>query len=176
MRRLALLTTIVLLALPAAASASEYTTVDQVFNGDNGEIPQCRFSNAQLQAALNEAPTYATEYIAPFLYAVQSMMQLQAGGKCSSSTKLSSLAAQVPDVKPSGTTPTLPASITTASNADPPLVIVVGLLMACFVLLGLGAFAAVRWFGGGPQWAQDAHHAWAEADYRLGALRDRFRR
>jgi hypothetical protein len=163
------------LAVPGVAAADAYTTIDRVYNQNNGTIPLCRFSNAQLQAALSQAPTYEQEYLADFTDAVQLRISAQANGECKSGSALSTLARTTPLAQPAGRTPALPASITSSSGAGIPLPLLIGGLIAVICLTGTLLIAGLRWMAIEPRWLTSTRHSLDEAGHRLG-LSDHARR
>lgn len=164
----AALLTLGMALVPAAARASAYSDVLHVYQS-TGSIPPCRFSSAELAAALKGIDTYGQQYFADFTEAVQSALAQRASGACTPGLTL--------HLRASGTsTPRapLPASVTAATDAGVPAPILamaaLGILLA--LLAGLGALA--RSFGWDPQWAAAWRHAWGEASYRVGGGLDEF--
>jgi hypothetical protein len=162
---------LVILALalaPAAARASAYTDVLHIYQAE-GSIPPCRFSSAELAAALKGIDTYGQQYFADFTEAVESALAARASGACTPG-----LAGHL---RASGTvaprTP-LPASATAATDAAVPAPILAMAALAILLALIAALGALARSFGWDPRWAAAWRHAWGEASYRLGGGLDEF--
>jgi hypothetical protein len=165
-RRLAAAAALALAFLPAAtAGASVYTDVLHVYQL-NGSIPPCRFSSAQLSAALKQIDTYGQQYFADFSGAIQNALTARAGGACSAAAlHPSSSALHAPAGVPA---PPLPSSVTspTDSNLPAPILLMTALIAIVAVVLAVRAVAvAAAWE---PRWAVRWRHAWGEAGYRVG--------
>ena len=154
--------------LPAAARASAYSDVLRAYQAE-GSIPPCRFSSAELAAALKGIDTYGQQYFADFTEAVQSALVQRASGACTPGLPAHPLASgtAAPRVP-------LPASVTAATDAGvpAPILAMAGLGILLALIAGLGALA--RSFGWDPQWAAAWRHAWAEASYRVGGGLEEF--
>jgi hypothetical protein len=167
-RRLATAAALVTLALvPATAQASAYTDVLRVYQA-TGSIPACKFSSSELTAALKGIDTYGQQYFADFTQAVQSALAQRASGACTPglATHLSGTAS--PSRIP------LPASVTSATDANIPAPIIAMAALAAVLAAAFGVGAVARGFGWEPRWAASWRHAWAEATYRLGGGLDAF--
>jgi hypothetical protein len=170
-RRLGFAAASIALALalaPAAARASAYTDVLHVYQAE-GSIPPCRFSSAELAAALKGIDTYGQQYFADFTEAVQSALIQRASGACTRGLAV--------NLRASGTgTPLapLPPSATAATDAGipAPILAMAALGIALALIAGLSSLA--RSFGWDPEWAAAWRHAWGEASYRVGGGLDEF--
>jgi hypothetical protein len=163
---------IVLAATPSSATASAYSQVLRAYQV-SGSVPPCRFSSAQLAAALRSIDTYGQQYFADFSNAVQSALAARAAGACTPGAHprvSSSPAPQAP----------LPPSATSATDANLPLPMLVLGGLTAVLSLAVGAAAATRSVGWEPGWAAAWRHAWGEAGYRMSGraadLADRWRR
>ena len=156
-------------AAPAsAASASVYQRVLRVYEQD-GSLPSCMFSSAQLESALGDVDTYGAQYFADFTQAMQAALQARASGDCSARARMQSGGGT--RVAPGK----LPTSVTSATDASwPGALVVMGVIALVAALLG-GASALLRATGMEPRWLLAWRHAWAEAEYRLGARLARLR-
>ena len=161
--RPALLVWLLLAALPAAASASAYSTVESAY-ASTGAVPACEFSSPELAAALKQAPTYDLEYFGDLTAAINTALSERAGGECTRHTRVAG-----PGPAPTGPLANLrpPLSATAATGADLPLPLLLALLIAAAAgLIWLG-LSGVRLAGWDPTLAQRARHSWAEAEDRL---------
>jgi hypothetical protein len=168
-----------LLLVPAAASANAYATISQIFL-NTGTVPTCRFTSAELQSALNQAPSYNAEYLAPLTDAVQAALSARANGQCESGKALSSLSRNTRlDEPPTGNL-TPPASVTASTGGGTPLPLLVGFILGLCCLIVALVLGGIRWLGLDPGFARGIRHSFDEADYHLAdtwdQLRDRFRR
>jgi hypothetical protein len=165
-RRLAAAAALALALLPAAtAGASVYTDVLHVYQV-TGSIPPCRFSSAQLSAALKQIDTYGQQYFADFSSAVQNALTARAGGACSAAALHPSSAALH---SPAGVAaPPLPSSVSapTDSNLPAPILLMAALVVIVAAVLAVRAVAAAAAWE--PGWAARWRHAWGEAGYRVG--------
>lgn len=160
------------LAAPSAAGASAYSQVLQAYQ-TSGTVPPCRFSSAQLAAALRGIDTYGQQYFADFSDAVQSALAQRAAGACTPGTHHAASGGVAPQAP-------LPASVTSATNGSVPLPMLLLAGLAVVVALIGGAALLVRRQAWEPAWAAAWRHAWAEAGYRMAGrlsdLADRWRR
>ena len=161
----ALLTGAISLAAPSVAAASPYSQVLHTYQAA-GTVPPCRFSSAQLAAALRGIDTYGQQYFADFGDAVQSALAQRAAGACTPGAHRAAGAANAPQAP-------LPASVTSPTDGSVPLpMLLLAGLAAAAVLIG-GAVLVVRGQGWEPGWAAAWRHAWAEAGFRIaGRLSD----
>jgi hypothetical protein len=144
---------------PVAASASPYTDVLHAYQA-YGSIPACRFSSAELAAALRGIDTYGQQYFADFSDAVQSALAARAAGACARGVHPTVASGAVPQAG-------LPASATSGTDAGLPLpIVLLAALTLAFVLVA-GARALANSQGWEPAWATAWRHAWAEAAYRM---------
>jgi hypothetical protein len=171
-KRAAILLTVVVSALlPSAVRASPYSQVLQTYQA-TGTVPPCRFTSAELGAALRGIDTYGQQYFADFSNAVQSALTQRAAGACTRGLHLAASAA--------GPQAPLPASATSPTDGSVPLPLLLLAGLALLVALVGGAVGLARTQGWEPPWAAAWRHAWAEAGYRmaggLGDAADRWRR
>ena len=166
MRRLIVATALTLALLPAAAaSASVYTEVLNTYQA-TGSIPACRFSSAQLSAALKGIDTYGQQYFADFSDAVQSALAARASGACAPASVRAAIAARRSAA--GGVSPALPSSVTAPTNADLPAPILLMAALAIAVAAVLAVRSLVLAGGWEPEWALRWRHALGEAAYRAG--------
>jgi hypothetical protein len=152
------------LVAPAGASASAYSQVLQTYQA-TGTVPACRFTSAQLEAALHGIDSYGQQYLAEFGNAVQSALTQRASGGCTRGVHVLATAAapQAP----------LPATATSPTDGNVPLPMLLLAGLALVVALAGGGIAIARSQGWEPSWAAAWRHAWAEAGFRMsGALSD----
>lgn len=151
--------------LPSStAGASSYSQVLHTYQL-RGSIPPCKFSSAQLSAALKGVDTYGEQYFADFTDALQSALAARASGACTPGPRTPAQPA------PSARATSLRVgSVPAPSGADLPAPIV--LMAALAAVLGIAAMvgATARVRGWDPAWAASWRHAWAEAGYRFGGL------
>ncbi len=167
-RRLAILAALTTLVLaPATAQASAYTDVLRVYQA-TGSIPACRFSSSELAAALKGIDTYGQQYFADFTEAVQSALAQRASGACTPG-----LAAHLSGTAASSRIP-LPASVTSATDANVPAPIIAMAALAAVLAAAFGVGVLARGLGWEPRWAAAWRHAWDEASYRVGGGFDAF--
>ena len=172
------------LVLPAAAAANAFTTALKAYNNSaTATLNACQFSSTTLAAALKEMPSYYYQYDAEFANALQAAISAQDDGQCRSHSSLSKSQASSlgRNAKLGGASDSaLPGSVTGASGAGLPLVLLLAFALAAVCLL-----AALIWAGGAvlgldPRWTRNASHSLREAEYRISAawvdLTDRFRR
>lgn len=169
----AMLVVVAALAAPSPASArpSAYTAVESVY-ANTGSIPACRFSSAQLEAALREAPTYDVEYFGDFTAAINTTLNAQATGRCSSPQANSAVRESglhgVKVLPP-------PASATSGTYGSIPLPLLLGAILVGLAMLVAALVGLARLLGLDPRWAQGARHAWGEAGFRAGGTWAEFR-
>ncbi len=159
------------LALAPSAGASPYSQVLAAYQS-TGSVPACRFSSAQLVAALHGIDTYGQQYFADFSDAVQSALAARAAGACAPGAHRALAVGAVPQVP-------LPASATSATDANLPLPLLALAGLTVLLVIAIGANALMRGGGWEPAWAVAWRHAWAEASYRMAGhlsdLADRWR-
>ncbi len=164
-------------AAAPAASASAYTEVLHTYQS-TGSIPPCRFSSAQLSAALKGIDTYGQQYFADFSDAVGSALAARASGACAPAALRAAIAAR--RSAPPGAAPAVPSSLTAPTSAALPAPILLMAAVAIVAAALLAVRALVRGTGWEPEWALRWRHAWGEAVYRAGGgwadFRDRLRR
>jgi hypothetical protein len=68
----------------------------------------------------------------------------------------------------------LPASVTSATDANIPAPIIAMAALATVLAASFGVGAVARGFGWDPRWAAAWRHAWGEASYRVGGGFDAF--
>lgn len=151
-----------LAVLPAGARASAYSDVLRVYQ-TSGSIPACRFSSAQLSAALKGVDTYGQQYFADFTDAVQTALSQRASGVCTPG-----LAGRFSSAAAASIRTPLPASVTSSTAAGIPAPIVAMAALSILLLSAAGLGALARSFAWEPGWAAAWRHAWAEACYRVG--------
>lgn len=141
MRRPAAAVALALALLPTAtAGASVYTDVLHVYQL-NGSIPPCRFSSAQLSAALKQIDTYGQQYFADFSGAIQNALTARAAGACSAAAlHPASSALHAPAGVPA---PPLPASVRTPTDSNLPAPILVMTVLVVLVAVVLAVRAVV---------------------------------
>jgi hypothetical protein len=153
--------------LPATAQASSYTDVLRVYQS-TGSIPACKFSSPELAAALKGIDTYGQQYFADFTEAVQAALAQRASGACAHGAAVRMSATAGPSRIP------LPASVTSATDANIPAPIIAMAALAAVLAASFGVGAVARGFGWDPRWAAAWRHAWGEASYRVGGGFDAF--
>ncbi len=86
MKRAVLLIVVLCAAGPSAGAAvgqsDIYTRVLQAYE-QQGSVPPCQFTSAQLQSALHGIDTYGAQYFQDFSSAVQAALTARAAGQCS---------------------------------------------------------------------------------------------
>lgn len=124
------------LAPAALARPSAYTAVEQVYT-NTGTIPPCRFSSAELEAALKQAPTYDVEYFGDFTGAINTALSDRADGVCGSRRSIAALhETGLHRIRPGA----LPASVTSGTYGSIPLA-----LLLTMILLGIGLVGGAGW-------------------------------
>lgn len=169
--RVRILIAIVAAAVLAAAPAARADIYQRVLAAYEryGSVAPCRFSSAQLEAALRGVDTYGEQYFADFTNAVQNALAARASGACIARSRRRVLASGgVPPTVPA----TLPASPTAVGTGGVPGPLA---LMGILVLLGAGALVLMKLAaerGWEPGWAAAWRHAADEAGYRIAARFD----
>lgn len=146
---------------PPAAHADIYSQVLHTYQAQ-GSIPPCRFTSAQLSAALKGIDTYGAQYFADFTDAVQAALAQRASGACIPSSSQ-------PGTLAGGAGPPLhPGSLTAATDASVPAPIVAMAALGLAIAMAFAVRVLARRSGWEPAWAARWGHACAEASYRIG--------
>jgi hypothetical protein len=154
-------------AIPAGAgaAASAYQQVTQSYQ-TTGQVPVCRFSSAELEAALKEASPDEMQYYGDVTEAIQSTLDAQATGGCNKHRSGVVASSDLGGLR----VPPPPADVTAGTGAGVPLPLVLLFAVAA-------AFAAValtlrlaRAGGWDPAWAASVRHTWGETEYRISGL------
>lgn len=160
----------VILSLPPAAFAAASSDVLQAYE-QTGTVPACKFSGAELSAALKRVDTYGAQYLGNDIAAINHALLARAGGQCSPN---SGPAAGAGSVSPSSSRPLPVGSVTAATGAGLPLpIVLLGLLAA---IAALAATFRVAWGrrSRDPEWAASGRHALNEIGYRAGGIWSEF--
>jgi hypothetical protein len=195
----AALLTLAVLPASAAADARTFYTVATYYGAAGGTLPPCVFSAAILNNALNSIPSDALQYAPDIRQAILAALQARAGGACAGNAAQINNVNAIPTGGGGGgptvvsgparkeivRTPPAPAAVrltadtrplplgpvvsATDAGAPAPVIVLGGVAAA----LGIGLLFALlaRLRGWDPAWGRSLRHAFAEAGYRLGALR-----
>jgi hypothetical protein len=157
------------LGLPAAASASALTRVENAYS-QNGTVPPCRFSSAFLSAALRQAGPDEAEYFQDLINAISSALQIQASQRCIHGrpahpvVQIGALGSGA-DARRAGVQRVGPLTQSTGSGVPAPIVLM--LVIALLIALAAAIIGLVRWLGWDPAWAATWRQACGEAGARM---------
>jgi hypothetical protein len=143
----------------STAQASPYGRMLRAY-GNTGSIPACRFSSAQLGAALRSIGDYQAQYFADFSDAIRRALLDRGAGACTKS--------RAAVIQPTGPASVPNPSLTASTSSDLPAPLAMLAAISAALTL-LGALGWVAWLRGwDPAWAAEVRHAVDEAEHRMG--------